>query len=222
MAKPEAVFFDVGGTLLSSDMQLFNNLAKELNSPNSVTELKRMFSEKKSAITNNFKTIVQIIAEILIEKGYLQDRAVGFARELYAKSFITSGTIYPETMQILEELRTAGLKLGVISDADWDILKLQLEKFKLLGFFSSFSVSSEVMAYKPSKKIFEHALTNSGLPAEKIIYVGDTQDDIEGSNSTGMLSVFINRDSRNSSKLKIDPDFEISTLLDLSELLKYL
>lgn len=223
MSKIKIIFFDIGGTLLSSDTFLFRNIAAKLNNHKLETILRKSFHIKKKGIsTNNFKTIIQILAEILIENRFPSIQANEVARNLYKKSFVTNGKIYPDTLPTLKELAEKKIRLGVISDADWDILKLELEKFGLLNYFSHFAISSKVQAYKPSKQIFEYALRLANVSAKEALHVGDMPEDISGPKNIGIKSVLINRLNRDSSKLKIKPDFEISSLSEINKILKFL
>ena len=150
MIRVKLILFDVGGTLLSSDMQLFKNLSIELKNLSLEPSLKRLFFEKKKKTKGyNFKTITQMLTETAEEYGKCDFNKV---LSLHIKSFVDNGEIYPDTLPSLEQLHKRGFKLGIVSDADWNVLKAELEKFGLMKFFSCFSVSSEVKSYKPAKK----------------------------------------------------------------------
>ncbi|MFH0868755.1 MAG: HAD family hydrolase [archaeon] len=219
----KVVFFDVGGTLLSSDSSLFQNMAKKLNIRDFDHKLRKSFFDKKrGASEEKFKTIIGLLSDVLIENGFSPAEAESTSEFLYKKSFVENGAIYPDTLLALNLLSEKDIKLGIISDADWNILKLELEKFGLLRFFSSFSVSSEVRAYKPDGKIFAHALKSANVLPEESIYVGDTPEDIIGAKNMSIRSVLINRLHKDTSKIKIGPDFEVASLADIHGILKSL
>lgn len=215
----KAIFFDVGGTLLDSDGKLFRNLAGELNKTGSKNDLKKCFFKEQSCLTNtNFKTIVQIISSLLIKNGFSQELASEKAKLFYKKSFVDNGSIYPDVLPTLKILSKKYI-LGIISDADSEILKLELSKFKLAPYFAHFSISSDVHAYKPAKEIFLHALKSAKVSANDTVYVGDMLEDIIGAKNIKMKSILLNRLNRDSSKLEVKPDFEIKSLAELSNIL---
>jgi putative hydrolase of the HAD superfamily len=92
----------------------------------------------------------------------------------------------------LEHLKERGFRLGVISNWDASARPI-LEELKLIKFFDTIVISSEVGVEKPDPGIFKAAFELSGSDAEKGIYFGDNYyDDAVGSRSVGMDCCIIN------------------------------
>ena len=99
--------------------------------------------------------------------------------------------VAPGTREMLAGLRLAGLKLAVISN--WDQrLPLLLERLELADFFDTFAISAIVGAEKPHPRIFESALADLGVTAERALHVGDSRrDDVEGALGAGMQALLL-------------------------------
>jgi len=98
-------------------------------------------------------------------------------------------TIDGEAHDTLASLRRAGLKLGLVSNTPFPAFALDayLECEGLLDFFPTRVYSSEVGLMKPHPVIFRHALEQLGIPAERVLFVGDRMDnDIRGAARVGM------------------------------------
>jgi len=93
---------------------------------------------------------------------------------------------------VLQELRDAGLRLGVISNFDQRLYRV-LEGLKLLPFFETITISSEAGYAKPAPEIFATALTSLGVNAEEAAHVGDSEHlDVHGAQEAGLRAILIN------------------------------
>ncbi|XP_021722918.1 haloacid dehalogenase-like hydrolase domain-containing protein 3 [Chenopodium quinoa] len=83
-------------------------------------------------------------------------------------------------------LKNAGVKLAVVSNFDTRLRKL-LKELEVLDLFHAVLVSSEVGSEKPDARIFNAALDQIGVDAEKAVHVGDDeQADKSGANAVGI------------------------------------
>jgi putative hydrolase of the HAD superfamily len=100
----------------------------------------------------------------------------------------------PECHPLLEALQQHKI-LGLISNFDHPphihtlLRRLDLEKF-----FTAVVISGDIGIKKPDPGIFHLALQRTGLQPEEVIYVGDTEEDITGSLSTGIVPILIQRE----------------------------
>ncbi len=114
------------------------------------------------------------------------------AQILFKRLWNNNHVAFPETETVLKKLKQKGYSLGVISDT-FPSLKLSLEKIGLAKYFSSFTCSSEVMAYKPDPKIFTAALTKHNAKASECIYIDDYDIEADGARKLGFTSFLIDR-----------------------------
>ena len=109
-------------------------------------------------------------------------------------------------------------KSSLLTNADNSFIMPLIERHGLI--FESIVTSEMAQAYKPNPRVFEKVLAETGESAAESVYVGDTLlDDIHGAKLSGMLAIWINRDKRPLDDQLIAPDFEISELMDLIDIL---
>ena len=99
-----------------------------------------------------------------------------------------------ETMPLLSALH-GRYKLGIVSNfAIPEAVWLLLDKLNLRSFFKAVVISGEVNRRKPSREIFERALSILNLKASEAVFVGDTLTaDVKGAQDAGMKAVLIVR-----------------------------
>jgi HAD superfamily hydrolase (TIGR01549 family) len=68
-----------------------------------------------------------------------------------------------------------------------------LRETGLASFFKTIVVSGDVGIKKPDPGIFRIALERTGLGPEGVVYVGDTQEDVDGANAVGIKPILIAR-----------------------------
>jgi putative hydrolase of the HAD superfamily len=111
--------------------------------------------------------------------------------------------VYDDVVPALEQLRSAGLRLCVISNFDARLYRL-LEGLGLDRYFDSVTISSEAGYAKPAPEIFKFALARSGIGADQAIHVGDAPHlDVAGANAAGIKAVLIRRPEE---RVKAAPD----------------
>lgn len=76
--------------------------------------------------------------------------------------------------------------LGILTNGFNDIQKKKFEHFSLHRHARHLIISEQTGYLKPDSRIFQYAATKTGLPAEKLLYVGDSHSsDIEGGSRSG-------------------------------------
>lgn len=91
----------------------------------------------------------------------------------------------------LERLKSAGLKLGVVSNADGRV-EAQLEAAKLADLLDFVIDSHRVGLEKPDPRIFQLGLERAGVAAHEALYVGDLYAiDVLGARSAGIEGVLV-------------------------------
>ena len=80
---------------------------------------------------------------------------------------------YPESREILAELRDRGLTLAICSNWNWDLLEA-IENAGLTDTVDIVESSAWVGARKPHPRIYAHMLERLDLDPADILFVGDT------------------------------------------------
>ena len=124
---------------------------------------------------------------------------------------------YPETLEALRQVQQQWTT-AILSNADDGYL---LPNVELIGLdFQAVLSSEEVRAYKPQPGLFLEMLRRLDVSPGEAIYVGDRQfEDVLGASRAGMRSVWINRSGAPLDPQLPSPDYQISSLLELTAVL---
>jgi putative hydrolase of the HAD superfamily len=100
---------------------------------------------------------------------------------------------YPEVTGALRRLRTAGVRLAVVSN--WDVsLHDVLERTRLRELVDVVVISAELGAAKPDPAIFRAALERLGVTPAEAMHVGDSvEHDVAGARAAGLEAVLVAR-----------------------------
>ena len=100
---------------------------------------------------------------------------------------------WPDTVEALRLLESR-FRLAIISNVDDDLFAAT--RPQLAVEFSQIVTAQQARAYKPSLKIFELALSRIGVPAHRILHVGQSlYHDVIPAQSLGVATVWVNRPS---------------------------
>jgi 2-haloacid dehalogenase len=99
---------------------------------------------------------------------------------------------HPDVRPALERVRTAGVRLVVVSNTDRDILEHSLRQLEVP--FDDFVTAEDCGAYKPDPTVFDQALERIGEPPERVLHVAfGFKYDIGPAGRAGMRTAWINR-----------------------------
>jgi putative hydrolase of the HAD superfamily len=97
----------------------------------------------------------------------------------------------PGALELLQDLRLAGFRLGIISNFDLRLREI-LRHVGVLDLFEQIVVSSQVGAEKPSARIFEEALRRFAVEPAELLHVGDEEKaDGDGARALGMQAFIL-------------------------------
>jgi len=95
--------------------------------------------------------------------------------------------IEPEILDMLNEITTSGIRIGLISNTDGSEV-LDWANSPLSGFFEVTIFSHAVGMVKPDPHIYQHACQNLGVAPSDCIFIGDgNSDELRGAAQAGML-----------------------------------
>lgn len=125
-------------------------------------------------------------------------------------------TLFPETVPVLEALKSGGYRLGIISNFDSRVYDV-MERLGIYGYFDTFVISSETGYAKPSPGIFLAALEKAGADPAESIHVGDDlKNDFHGPRALGIRAILLDREGEYASLERMD------RINNLTELKSYL
>ena len=100
--------------------------------------------------------------------------------------------VYPGVRKALRELKSRGKGVYLLSNAQTDFTRPEIEMMGLTEYFDGIFISSEVGYKKPSKEFFDKLLETYQLDPKTCLMVGnDESADIQGARLAGMDSLYI-------------------------------
>lgn len=210
------IIFDVGGTLVKAP-DIFKEIAINIKREHNINvelELKKEFEKIYTGPSfYDVKTILNnITKDILKNKGITQTEID--PSKIYFDIFVNKSELFEDSVRILDYLKTNKIKLMILSDADSDVLLMELEKLGIIKFFEKIVISSDIKCYKTSKDIKTHINPLLSEQKENILFVGDSFADIYAAKNLNIKSVFINRHSNEQKG-----DITINSLLDIKKII---
>jgi putative hydrolase of the HAD superfamily len=218
--KYDAVLFDAADTLFTtrgSVGEIYHSVAVQYGTSASADEIQaafiRQFRHSGPLSTNDEKQWWKdVVHRVFSDVGMVRDFD-RFFDEVYEKFRGAQGWhLFAETREVLEELRRKSLKLGVISNFDSRLYSV-LNDLNIRKYFDSVTISSETGYAKPQPEIFEAAVQAIGVPAERILFAGDSLvDDYQAGRNAGLEAFLVDRSGRYAEMKSVH---RIQTLRDL-------
>ncbi|XP_076090742.1 haloacid dehalogenase-like hydrolase domain-containing protein 3 [Mytilus galloprovincialis] len=158
----------------------------------------------------------ELVKQTFISSGYADTEVLSkVATHLYLHFKTNKGwEVLPNSQNVLQDVKSKGIKLGVISNFD-ERLETVLSSLGLLHYFDFVLCSRLAGHAKPQPQIYEKALELSGISASDALHVGDHIDnDYMGPRNIGMSSVLL---CNNAEKIPdhVDKKFVITNLVDI-------
>lgn len=102
--------------------------------------------------------------------------------------------LFDDALPCLRRLRSAGLRLAVVTNAAGHHQRAKLAAVGLLDAFDVLVISGELGAAKPEPVIFRAACIALDVPPEQVVHVGDRLDlDALGARGAGLHGVWLDR-----------------------------
>lgn len=98
-------------------------------------------------------------------------------------------------LQIIDELRAAGIKTSVLSN-DGSSLRGYIEGHGITRHFDEIFISGELNMMKPDSRIYQHAAQQLGFEPQEIIFFDDRQTNIDGAVRAGMQAELFTSNSQ--------------------------
>ncbi|MBU7592365.1 HAD family hydrolase [Metabacillus halosaccharovorans] len=217
----KAVLFDLDGTLLDRDESIkrfihnqYQRLNKYLCHIPKDTYIQRFIELDNRGYVWKDKVYQQLSEEFQISgikwEGLLQD---------YINKFKDYCVPFDNLIQMLEELKSSNLKLGIITNGYG---QFQMDNIKALGienYFEVILVSELEGLKKPDPKIFIRALEQLNASPEQSIFLGDhPKNDVKAAQNVGMKGIW----KKDVQWENVKADFTVNDLAELVLIIKNL
>jgi len=149
-------------------------------------------SEAENAEPDLTKVFVRLYHEKNAVCDASQARMTAITFRALSRQFLRA---YDGVEELLGELRKRGRKIFLLSNAQTDFTRPEIEMLGLTSYFDGIVLSSEQGCKKPSPVFFRRLLEQFCLnPAESIMIGNDEAADIAGAQSVGMDTLYIHTD----------------------------
>lgn len=228
-----AIFFDAGGTLFRpfpSVGHYYSEVAARYGCPIGEKEVEVSFRrvwgkhDKIGGMHGQCDEKIEkefwrrIVAEVFKGAGNFSDFDAFFneLHDLFARPEVWR--FFPESEEVLQQLKEKGYILCLVSNWDSRLVKL-CEGLGLHRFIDHYVISAVFGVAKPDPRIFQEALRKTGVKAEEAIHVGDSlEDDIHGAHRAGIRAIWLDRSDRHKA-LSRDDHNSVAVIRDLRELI---
>ena len=225
--KYEVIIFDADETLFDfkkSEREAFKNTMLEFNIEYDENYHLKVYSDVNTAIWKEFEEGLITQKKLKIERfKRLSDKLnIKFDEALFAKSYMKhlshASFLYDDSIELLESLHK-NHRLIIITNGLKDVQDGRIRKSIVAKYFEDIVVSEEVNVSKPDPKIFELSLNNINyMDKSKVLMVGDSlTSDIKGGINFDIDTCWFNP-NKIINKTEIKPTYEISSLMDLKDI----
>ena len=219
----EVLTFDCYGTLINWEEGILRSMHRILAAHGKDTDdatILRLYADFEArAELGEYRRYRQILESVVRTFG----EQLGFApTAAEVRSFpesLANWKPWPDTVSALFELQSR-FRLAIISNVDDDLFASTQPQLKVK--FDQVITAQQAGAYKPSLKIFELALSRIGVPAHRVLHVGQSiYHDVLPAQSLGLATVWVNRPSPRTGVGAVkaaegNPDLQVSSLAELA------
>ncbi len=181
--RKEAVFFDLDGTLVDS----LEDLKDAVNYMLAAFGMSRLESDNVRALIG--KGVKNLVGRALgSESSETIEKGMRLFLSYNTAHIADKSRIYPGTIEMLEELRSAGIRMAVISNKNEALCRLITESLKIADFFETVCGGDTFDAMKPSPLPILKVLEKFKLSASASAIAGDSINDIQAGKLAGVTT----------------------------------
>jgi 2-haloacid dehalogenase len=181
---PTAVVFDLGGVLVDWDPRyLYRQLFDDPD------EMESFLAEVTTAEWNAHQDAGRPWAEavelLVSEHPERRELIEAFHRRWPE---MLAGEIQG-TVEILSELRAAGIRLVALSNWSAEMFPIAQERFEFLAWFEGIVISGDVGVNKPDRRIFEHLVERFGIEPADALFIDDSPANVDAATTRGFRTI---------------------------------
>ncbi len=131
-------------------------------------------------------------------------------------------TLFDGTVEMLEAVKAAGYKMGIVTSRTTESTMFYLKKFGIADYFDGLVSCDDTTIHKPNPEPLLLCMKKMNVEATETIMIGDSPYDMLCANNAGVKTVLVEwRAKGNDEKLKdCKVDFEIAEPMELLEVVK--
>ncbi len=221
----EILTFDCYGTLIDWEAGILTALRKALSTHGKSLDdarLLTLYGEFEArAEQPPFRTYREVLCSVVKQFGDELGFSPTTAEAQSLADSLATWRPWPDTVSALRKLKSL-YRLAIISNVDDDLFAATRPQLDVP--FDEVITAQQALAYKPSLKIFELALSRIKAPAPRVLHVGQSiYHDVIPAQALGLATVWVNRASARPGVGAVKaadakPDVVVKSLAELSEL----
>lgn len=219
MSAPfDAVVFDAYGTLF--DVHSVASLAEQLF-PGQGDALSQLWRQKQleyswlRAMSSRYKPFWDITADALDFCSGKLALDITPAQRSQLMNQYSSLSAFPENLDALRQMKAAGLRLGILTNGNIDMIAVSVRSAGMNGLFDQVLSSEAVETFKTRDSIYDLAPAAFGCDAKKILFVSSNCWDAIAATWYGFSTFWINRAGAPLDVLDTEPNHTGSLLTDV-------
>src|ERR1700693_4663878 len=130
-------------------------------------------------------------------------------------------SVYPEVPDTLKRLKTAGMKLAILSNGTPAMLAAAVANAGITNMFDAILSVEEVKVYKPHPSVYGLACDRLGVAASHICFLSSNGWDAYSAKAFGFRTLWCNRFGQAPERIPETPDAQITTLAALPDIVLY-
>jgi pyrophosphatase PpaX len=183
MAKINTVLFDFDGTIMDTNnviLQSWQHTFRTVEGKErSLEEILSTFGEPL------YVTMEKMLPQISVEEG------AAIYRGFHYDHFTDLISLFPGIIELLDELKTRGLKIGLVTSRLRHTTEIGLNKYDMAKYFDAIITCDDTEKFKPDPEPALVALERLGSKPEEALMVGDSIYDILCARGAGIKSALV-------------------------------
>ena len=211
----DAVVFDAYGTLF--DVHSVTSLAEQLR-PGMGSALSALWRQKQleyswlRAMSGRYKPFWDITQDALDYCNQQLGLNLAPAEVMRLLNQYSCLSAFPENLDALRALRNLGIRLGILSNGNREMLEVSIRSAGMGGLFEHVLSAETVRSFKTTDAVYALAPNAFGCDARRILFVSSNGWDAAGAHWWGFTTCWINRGGNATERLDVVPHHIVSRL----------
>jgi 2-haloacid dehalogenase len=186
MAQDRWATFDCYGTLIDWNGGIRRELARVFGEDKAAERLNRYHELEPALQAGGERSYREVMTDAMRKLGAPETEVSGLAEAL------PSWEPFPEVRRALEDARSRGWKLAILSNTDRDFIEASMKRLGVP--FELAIVASEIGSYKPGHTHWVRFFEETAAPRATHVHVAQSHfHDIAPASELGLRSIWINR-----------------------------